>query len=366
MSVLFQALDRAAKEKAAEQSTPPAAGDETGIVALFAPPPRRRLGATLRVGFLMACLGVGLAAAAYWDSPVAKPAMAAPTGAPSADETATHVSKKAGKSRPAHTKSVQSDPDGIALPVEALKEMSATEGWGHTKASKAAKRTANADKDGTDQPVAGPQQTPSKAKVSKAKTKSDKTTTKKTRKKGKLVVVTENADQPVDVALAEAHDLLDAGKTRAACQRFDQILAKEPGNRSALEGKVYALQQFPAAEAAPALRKIADAHADLAPAYAGLARAEGRRGNEAAALSAWKKAVQLDGANNLYRLSLAILLDKRGQTDVALEAYRALSKPWPKQVEDRIAYLSGKKDPAKTETSDDPASKADEPAADQP
>jgi Flp pilus assembly protein TadD len=63
-----------------------------------------------------------------------------------------------------------------------------------------------------------------------------------------------------------------------------------------------------------------------------------RQNDNSAAVDAWKKAVELDGANNDARLSLAVLYDRMGRSDDALDAYRSV-EPRSVSVQKRVEYL---------------------------
>jgi tetratricopeptide (TPR) repeat protein len=344
MSVLFHALERVAQEEQKKEVSLP----QAEIVTLFAPKPK----SFFRRGLVTFCvLALALGGGLFWArsaTPFVTQAVAAPaqnTVAQTDSAPAAPAKTATGPVRPAHKKTIQADPDGIALPVEALKEMSATDPGlaAAAKADKGKKPMTKKERRAAAAAAKAEKKARIKAaKAQKAEAQATQAKPEKTKntKEQKRVVATEDQGAAPDLALDEAHDLLESGKYRAALQRYDEILSKNPDNRAALEGKVYALQQFPVTEAEGALAKVTKAHGDFAPAFAGLARTQTRRDADDAALASWRQAVALDPSNNLYRLSLAILCDRLGQGSAALEAYRGLSQPWPKQVEDRVAYLA--------------------------
>ncbi|MDD3287760.1 MAG: tetratricopeptide repeat protein [Alphaproteobacteria bacterium] len=203
---------------------------------------------------------------------------------------------------------------------------------------------------------------------------------------GKLprVVVSENSDKSAN-AIAQAQSMLDDGDYVSALSIYDRVLKSDRENYAALAGKAYALQQdkqyrkaaaiglqilkrdpediavrtnvvaalagWGSPAAVQELKQMVVERPNFAPARASLAKCLLSHDNVGEAAIQLKKALEIDPKNNFYRLSLAIIYDRMENKDIALALYRqvfdarfavtaSLPLTW-ESVEQRIKYLAG-------------------------
>ncbi len=157
-----------------------------------------------------------------------------------------------------------------------------------------------------------------------------------------LKVVKPRVKTADSLLLAEAEKKTEAKDWKGAVGVYNKILKKEPNNRIALEGKIYALGQNGSDKALELLDEIAEKHPEIASLHAARARILVRQNDTKEALEAWRKAVEIEPEKQDYRLGLAVLIDRLGEGAEALILYRQLRKPWPEEVKSRVDYLSSK------------------------
>jgi Flp pilus assembly protein TadD len=136
-----------------------------------------------------------------------------------------------------------------------------------------------------------------------------------------------------------------------ARQTYRRVLALDPDNEAAITNMTAIVATQEPGTALDELRALQRAHPSFSPIPAQMAVLESARGDVAAALSALNTAITLSPDNGLYRLNLAILLDKAGMTEQAAASYEAAlnmlgeggSLPIPlDDVRRRLKYLQGR------------------------
>ncbi|MDD3182027.1 MAG: hypothetical protein PHD48_04385 [Alphaproteobacteria bacterium] len=137
--------------------------------------------------------------------------------------------------------------------------------------------------------------------------------------------------------------------TKAALERnwitalslYDDILQTSPHNRKAIDGKIFVLEQGAFADSFSEIEDMIDANPVNASLYAAYARMLAAQDRAEEALMAGKRAASLDPKNQALQLSLAILYDRVGQEDAALNVYRQIrSKFLPVEAKRRMDYLA--------------------------
>lgn len=166
-------------------------------------------------------------------------------------------------------------------------------------------------------------------------------------KKSVLIAVTKaekKAEKDEDDAggdpLSRARQAAQKGSWDTALKLYGMVLKKDPKNQAALQGKVAVLSQRGGDEDLEALDALAEKAPSMASLHAARARILVRQKDTIEALTAWQKAVALDPQNKDYRLGLAILNDKLGRQSEALKLYRAIPKPLPPEAQRRLDYLA--------------------------
>ncbi|MGE4352001.1 MAG: tetratricopeptide repeat protein [Bdellovibrionales bacterium] len=139
--------------------------------------------------------------------------------------------------------------------------------------------------------------------------------------------------------LAQGHAALNDRDWPTAAAIYAEILRRDPDNKAALAGRVYALDQADGPDSADQLEKMSRTYPAYAAVYAAVARAASRHGDFQKALLSWKRAQRLTPSNQEYRLGVAVSHDRLGHAAQALRLYRRLAKPRSYQVEQRIRYL---------------------------
>lgn len=150
----------------------------------------------------------------------------------------------------------------------------------------------------------------------------------------------EDGDDPI-AALARAEDFVRAQEWGRARAYYDDVLERQPRNRRAFEGKIYALEQGDSPDALAEIQSMMEAYPTHARLYAAQARLLAHDGDFPAALAAWQKATELDRRNKSYRLGLAVTHDRLGHGDEALTWYRKAGRSdLPPDVRKRMDYLA--------------------------
>ena len=323
MSVLFQALSRAARDYSDQQSSI--------VVPIMPLVPRRTRARRTRASLVVAVMMVGVAVGFFLlltktgisQAPVtiaAAPPPAVPTPvavvseevavmAPEAPKTAAEAPAPVEPST-GQGKTVTTEPQGIALPVDSLAVPS-------LEAPAATAEVAQQLQD-----------VPALANSNKNKEPAPR-----------VVVSTSNAP-PTARLLREARAQTTARHYAEAVELYDEVLAKDGNDQDAWKGKAYALQQSGTAAAREELQKMIAVRPFSAPAQAGLARVLMQQGDHEGAQAAWQRAIELEPANKTYRLSLAILYDRMGKDDAALEVYKQIPAPLSPVVKQRLEYLA--------------------------
>lgn len=164
-----------------------------------------------------------------------------------------------------------------------------------------------------------------------------------------LSITAEYGPAPPAQAVMRAEAEAARGDYPAAIEAYDDALAEDSSNRTALSGKAYALQQSGAWDAAlPLWRQLIRDNPRNAAAWAGYAAALSALGDHAGAQQALEQAGIFAPGNPSIRVNLAILADRRGDHTQALTLYReALAAPgdpalpWPRQaIRARAEYLA--------------------------
>lgn len=171
-----------------------------------------------------------------------------------------------------------------------------------------------------------------------------------------LSIRAEQGSTPTQQTLTRAQSAARAGDFAAAVIGYNEVLAHDPGNRDALSGKAFALQQNGApteaaviwarlyqsdpedqtalANVAATLASVDDAvshdqlaqlqasHPKSAALYAATAQARVKQGDLNGAQGDLERAWALDRDNPITRLNLAIVADRRGDSAAALKLYR--------------------------------------------
>jgi Flp pilus assembly protein TadD len=158
-----------------------------------------------------------------------------------------------------------------------------------------------------------------------------------------VVVKTENAP-PLAALLREAHADMTAKRFRKAVILYDKALAQDGNNQDAWSGKVYALQESGTAAARKDLQKMIGARPLSAPAHAALAQVFLRQGDLKAAQASLQRAAELTPGDKTYLLSLAVLHDHMGHDAEALALYRQLPPLLSPEVQERLEYLAAQAD----------------------
>ncbi len=156
------------------------------------------------------------------------------------------------------------------------------------------------------------------------------------------IVVSEGPALSANALMKEAHNEIAAKNYAVAIARYDRILSKDENHPEAWEGKLYALQQTGSREAQTAIERMIAQRPLSAPAHAALGQMLTERNETQQALAAWRRALELDPANDGYRLSLAILYDRTGQDAGALDLYRQLPPPLSPAIQQRLDYLAAR------------------------
>jgi Flp pilus assembly protein TadD len=202
----------------------------------------------------------------------------------------------------------------------------------------------------------------------------------KTRKALKLEV----RDSVPPEIFQKARAALAAQNFMSALSFFEQALERSPDNETALAGKALALQQtnryaeavkierdlllknpkdaqikanliealgaWGSPEAEDQLRQMSAKEPKNAILFAALSRSATNGGRGAEAMDFLRHAIELDPENAIYRLNLAILCDKAGKTDEAVANYKAVLAAKNADdlqltrgaIEHRVSYLSSK------------------------
>lgn len=214
---------------------------------------------------------------------------------------------------PMHGETVSSGPQGIALPVDSL----AVPTLDDSAAIEVAQQTPK-------EPVKEPA-------VAEAK---------KIKVPAAHVIVKEANAPSVPGLLREAHVHVTAKRYGKAIDLYDKALAQDGNNQDAWDGKIYALQQTGTAKAQEGLKKMAESRPFSAPVHAALALVMIRQGDLKSALGSWRRAVELNPADKTYLLSFAVLHDQMGHDAEALALYRKLPPPLSAEVQHRLDYLA--------------------------
>jgi len=121
--------------------------------------------------------------------------------------------------------------------------------------------------------------------------------------------------------LTEADGLLRRGDHRAAVTRFDAVLARDPGNRFAIQRSgVALLGQGDLRAALPRLERAVELDPRQPEARSALAEALGRAGRHAAAVAQWQEAVRLQPGRAEAWASLGSALGRSGKPEEAVKA----------------------------------------------
>ncbi len=164
---------------------------------------------------------------------------------------------------------------------------------------------------------------------------------KSAKSRGSLVVKKKAAGDPL---FTEAERRIEAKDWKGAVGAYNKILKKEPRNKAALEGKVYALGQNGSDKALELLDDMAEKCSGFPSFHASRARILVRQNDTVEALAAWKRALELDPKNESYKLGLAVLTDRMGREAEALALYKDLRAPLSPETRKRRDYLSEKLD----------------------
>lgn len=241
-----------------------------------------------------------------------------------------------------HSRKVGDEPQGIALSAPASTAAHSEKGLSQHAASSTEETAASDEKK---------KPTRSKAKTKKSKSKKiSKQKKRRPAKKSMLAPTPEETPAQQQVASNAESDLMqvasekmNAGAYDDAAQLYEKRLAEAPSDAQAFRQRARALQKVGTPEALKALQEMVDR--DKAPngaAYAALAQAKSQAGDQKEAISLMWKALAVEPHNDQYRLTLAILFDRAGQTDMALSLYNQLHQGVPDEIQKRVRYLQSK------------------------
>jgi len=123
-------------------------------------------------------------------------------------------------------------------------------------------------------------------------------------------------------ALMDAEALLRRGDFASAARRFDEVLARDPGNRFAtLRSGVALLKKGDARAAAERLRQAVKLDPEQAETHYALADALTRAGDNAAAVPHWMETVRLQPRRTAAWSNLGTALGRAGRLDAAARAF---------------------------------------------
>lgn len=167
------------------------------------------------------------------------------------------------------------------------------------------------------------------------------------------IVVHGGADESHALSADLAFEMQNSGRHKEAIEIWHQILLGNPNDDVARNNLVSALAELSTPEAEDELRQIADLRPRFAPAHASLAKLLANKGETSEASRYLQKALDIEPKNNVYRLSLAIFYDRMEQRDKALTLYNkalesraadagaSLPLTW-EAVEQRVNYLASR------------------------
>ncbi len=149
----------------------------------------------------------------------------------------------------------------------------------------------------------------------------------------------EHVPSETQALVVKAEMLTDKRQWARALRAYDAALVREPGHRSALVGKAALLGARAGKGDLERLDAMLDHHAYLSEIHAARAHILAQEGREDQALAAWEKALELEPQRREYLLGLAVLYDRMGQIDEALDAYAEVPPPLPAESQRRYDYL---------------------------
>jgi len=158
----------------------------------------------------------------------------------------------------------------------------------------------------------------------------------------KSFVVVENSAESLTKRTAFVQAVAAIGKKDwdAALKAYAKVLAFDSDDQDALQGTIFVHEQRGRPDDLTALEGMIKKNPSCAALYAARARIYARTKQTDLALRAWQRAVDLDPQNTDYKLGLAILYDRMGKRDEALQAYHAVPVPLPDEAQKRLDYLS--------------------------
>lgn len=151
------------------------------------------------------------------------------------------------------------------------------------------------------------------------------------------IVVTTTARQNPD--LQKAQKAIEQKAWGQAIYLYEKILKNEPTSTIAMEGKALALSQRGQVEDLSELNEMIETKPDLPNLHVAKARFLASAGRLPEAVESWSKAVSLSPDTRDYRLGLAILYDQMGEEVKAIQQYTSIPHPLPREAQARLDYL---------------------------
>lgn len=152
--------------------------------------------------------------------------------------------------------------------------------------------------------------------------------------------------------LGKAVVLQRLGLKNSAQEAYEELLAVDPGNRTAMANLLAVLAETQPQAALAQLQRLEQSNPTSAPIVAQLGLLYAQQGDLAAAAQRLQLAAALAPENPVYKLNLAILYDRAGRAadavamyDQALRQATASSEPLPMALDDvrrRLTYLAGR------------------------
>ena len=159
---------------------------------------------------------------------------------------------------------------------------------------------------------------------------------------GHVTVTTVPQRSSVTSLLHQADRAMRTQQWDEAYAYYDKVLAEEPMRIEALTGKLFVLEQRGKVPDLQEIDRMILGRPRTAQLYVARARVLAKMGKPDLALEAWDRALSLEPANKEYQLGLAILHDALGHEDEALRQYRLVAPPLPLQAQRRLEYLASR------------------------
>lgn len=138
------------------------------------------------------------------------------------------------------------------------------------------------------------------------------------------------------------------GELAMARDLYADVIKAEPQNLEALNNLLVLVSQESPQEALGELEQLELRNPDFSPIPAQLAAIHAKMGNLDQAINSIRRASQIEPDNLAYRYNLAVLLDKSGQREDALEIYVALKRAYDRgedipadiqAIQERLTFL---------------------------